>query len=160
MATMAELPPEVRDFVRVYQWHRIDPVPWADARVPLDRARLGLVATACMTNPGDPPFNAEQPDNDPSIRVVDVDADPACLVNTFAGQAFDHSGLEADANLLVPLDRLREMAGAGEIGALSPRTVSLCGHLPKPRTLMQSTAPEVARMFAEDAADAVLLVPA
>jgi D-proline reductase (dithiol) PrdB len=160
MATMQELPPDVRNFVRAYQWHRIDPVPWADMRVPLARARVGLVVTACMTNPGDPPFNAEQPDNDPSIRIVDVSADPASLVNTFPGQAFDHAGLEADANLLVPLDRLREMAAAGEIGSLGPRIVSMCGHLTKPRKLMQSSAPEIAGIFAQDGADVVVLVPA
>jgi D-proline reductase (dithiol) PrdB len=160
MATMDELPPPVRDFVRAYSWHRIDPVPWAEVRTPLRRARVGLVATACMTNPGDPPFDAEQPGNDPSIRIVDSATDPAALVNTFPGQGFDHAGLAADANLLVPLVRLREMAAGGEIGEIAPRTVSLCGHLPKPRRLIDPVAPEIARMFVRDSADVVLLVPA
>lgn len=160
MATMDELAPPVRDFLSVYQWHRIDPVPWAEMRTSLDTARVGLVVTACMTDRGDPPFEAEQPDNDPSIRIVRSESDPALLVNTFPGQAFDHAGLEADANLLVPLDRLREMVAAGEIGAITPRTVSICGHLPKPRRLIESTAPEIARMFVEDGADVVVLVPA
>ena len=160
MATMEELAPEVRGFLSVYQWHRIDPVPWADARVALARARVGLVVTACMTNPGEQPFDADQPDNDPSIRVVASMTDPASLVNTFPGQAFDHAGLAADANLLIPLDRLREMVAAGEIGELAPRAVSLCGHLPKPRRLIESTAPEIARMFVEDGVDVALLVPA
>jgi len=160
MATMEELAPEVRDFLRAYQWHRIDPTPWAEQRAPLPQARVGLVTTACMTNPGERPFDAEQPDNDASIRIVHSGADPATLVNTFAGQAFDHAGLEADANLLVPLDRLREMAAAGEIGELAPRAASLCGHLPKPGRLIDFTAPEIARMFVVDEVDAVVLVPA
>jgi D-proline reductase (dithiol) PrdB len=160
MATMEELAPEVRAFVSAYGWQRIDPVPWARMRTPLERARVGLVATACMTMPDQPPFHAEQPDNDPSIRIVSRGTDPAVLVNTFPGQAFDHAGLAEDANLLVPLDRLREMAAAGEIGELAPRAVSLCGHLPKPRRLIDETAPEIARMFVEDGADAVVLVPA
>ena len=160
MATMEELAPEVRGFLSVYQWHRINPVLWADMRVALPQARVGLVVTACMTNPGDQPFDADQPDNDPSIRVVASTTDPALLVNTFPGQAFDHAGLAADANLLIPLDRLREMVAAGEIGELAPRVVSLCGHLPKPRRLIESTAPEIARMFVEDGVDVALLVPA
>jgi len=160
MATMEELPQAVRDFLRAYQWHRIDSVPWAEVRTPLSQARVGLVAMACMTNPGDPPFDAEQPDNDPSIRVVDSSVDPATLVNTFPGQAFDHAGLEADANVLIPLDRLRDMVAAGQIGELAPRTVSICGHLPKPRRLIESTAPEIARLFVDDGVDVVLLVPA
>jgi len=160
MATLQEMPPDVRDFVRAYSWHRIEPVPWAETSTPLAHARVGLVVTACMVNPGDPPFEAEQPDNDASIRIVHAGTDPATLLNTFPGQAFDHAGLAADANLLVPIDRLHEMTDAGEIGGLTERVVSLCGHLPKPRALMEHTAPEVARIFAEDEADVVLLVPA
>lgn len=160
MSTLEEFGPEVRAFVSTYGWHRIDPVPWAAFDTPLSRCRVGLVVTACMTMPGQPPFEAERPDNDASVRIVPSGTDPAALVNTFPGQAFDHNGLAADANLLVPLDRLRELATAGEIGDVSPRTVSLCGHLPKPRKLIEETAPWIAQMFVEDAADVVVLVPA
>jgi D-proline reductase (dithiol) PrdB len=113
-----------------------------------------------MTNPSEPPFHAEQPENDPSIRILTSTAEPQTLVNTFPGQAFDHAGLEADANLLIPLDRLRELVADGEIGELAPREVSMCGHLPKPRHLIDSVAPEIARMFVHDGVDVVLLVPA
>lgn len=160
MATMEELAPEVRNFIRAYQWHRIDPVPWTEPKAPLGRARVGLVVTACMTNPGDPPFQAEKPGNDASIRIVPSDTDPASLVNTFPGQAFDHVGVEADANLLVPLDRLHEMVESKEVGEIAPRTVSICGHLPKPRRLIEHTAPEIAKLFVDDGVDVVLLVPA
>ena len=87
-------------------------------------------------------------------------ADPRALVNTYPGQGFDHAGLQADPNLLIPLDRLREMIGTGELGGLGPRVVSLCGHLTKPKVLIDETAPEVARVFIEDGIDVALLVPA
>jgi D-proline reductase (dithiol) PrdB len=160
MATMAELPSDVRDFLKAYQWHKVDPVPWAEVRKPLSESRVGLVAMACMTNPGEPPFHAEEPDNDPSIRILHADTDPSTLVNTFPGQAFDHAGLAADANLLIPLDRLRELVAEGEIGELAPRGVTMCGHLPKPRRLIESVAPEIAQMFTADDVDVVVLVPA
>ena len=160
MATMDELQPDVRAFVQMYRRQRIDPVPWSDVWTSLSRSRVGLVVTACMTMPGQPPFTADGPDNDPTMRIVPSNTDPDSLVNTFPGQAFDHSGLAADANLLVPLDRLAQMAVLGEIGDISPRTVSLCGHLPKPKRLMEETAPQIAQMFVEDGADVVLLVPA
>lgn len=160
MATMESMPSPTREFVQSYGWQRIDPVPWAEVKKPLAESRVGLVVMACMTMPDQPPFQAEQPENDASIRIVPSETDPAALVNTFPGQGFDHAGLSADPNLLIPLDRLREMADAGEIGGITSRTVSLCGHLPKPRKLMQETAPEVARIFQEDGADVVLLVPA
>lgn len=160
MAKMEDLPPGVRAFVSTYGWHRIDPVPWADVRMPLAMSRVGLVVTACMTMRGQAPFEAERPDNDASIRVVPSVTAPRELVNTFPGQAFDHAGLAADANLLVPLDRLRELAATDEIGEIAQRTVSLCGHLPKPRALIEETAPRVAEMFVADRAHVVLLVPA
>jgi hypothetical protein len=160
MATMETLNPELRTFLKMYKWQRIDPVPWATPAKPLSDSRIGLVVNACMTMPDQPPFEAEKPENDPSVRIVPSETDPRVLVNTFPGQAFDHAGLFADPNLLIPLDRLREMRDGGEIGDLTPRTVSLCGHLPKPRVLMAETAPEIARMFVEDSADVVLLVPA
>jgi D-proline reductase (dithiol) PrdB len=160
MARIEDLPGEVRTFVEMYAWHRIDPVPWAKVSRPLSSSRVGLVVAACMTMPDQPPFHAEEPDNDPSIRVVPSDMDPMALVNTFPGQAFDHSGLEADANLLVPLDRLREMTASGTIGGLTARTASLCGHIVHPKRLMAETAPAIARMFVEDGADVAMLVPA
>lgn len=160
MTTMKQLTPELRTFLKMYKWQRIDPVPFAEPLVPLARSRVGLVVMACMTLPDQPPFRADQPDNDASMRVVPSDTDPCTLVNTYPGQNFDHTGLQLDANLLVPLDRLRDMKRLGEIGSIAPRTVSLCGHLPKPRRLIEETAPQIASLFAEDLADVVLLVPA
>lgn len=160
MATMEKLDPKLRTFLTMYKWHRVDPVPWAESLQPLNRSRVGLVVMACMTLPDQPPFEAEQPDNDASLRVIPADTDPCSLVNTFPGQAFDHAGLSLDANILIPLDRLHDMARDGEIGGVTPRVASICGHLPKPKRLIEETAPEIALMFAEDLADVVLLVPA
>jgi len=160
MTTMEKLDPDLRAFLTMYKWTRIDPVPWTAVDKPLSESRIGLVVHACMTMPEQPPFNAELPDNDPSIRIVPSETDPRILVNTFPGQGFDHAGLAADANLLVPLDRLREMVGTGELGELGPRTVSLCGHLTKPKVLIADTAPDIAHMFVDDGIDVALLVPA
>ena len=112
MTTMEELSTDLRAFVNMYKWQRIDPVPFAPMSKPLSEARVGLVVTACMTMPDQEPFDASQPDNDPSIRIVPSDR-PQTLVNTYREQGFDHAGLAEDANLLIPLDRLREMAVPG-----------------------------------------------
>jgi len=160
MTTMEKLSPELRGFLTLYKWVRIDPVPWVAPAKPLAESKLGLVVHACMTMPEQPPFHAELPDNDPSIRIVPSDIDPRVLVNTYPGQGFDHAGLQEDPNLLIPLDRLREMVADGEIGELGSRVVSLCGHLTKPKVLIEETAPEIARIFVEDGIEVALLVPA
>lgn len=160
MARTEELPQGLRTFIEMYAWQRNDPVTWAPVDRPLSSSRVGLVVMACMTMPDQPPFRAEEPDFDPSIRIVPSDTDPRTLVNTYPEQAFDHAGLRSDADLLIPLDRLREMVADGEIRRLAPRAVSMCGHLPHPQRLIEETAPQVAHLFLEDAADVVLLVPA
>ena len=160
MTTMDKLNPQLRTFLQLYKWHQIDPIPWAAPTKPLSQSRVGLVVMACMVMPDQPPFDAEGPENDASIRYVPSDTDPRTLVNTYPAQAFDHSGLQADPNLLVPIDRLHEMEYAGEIGELAPRVVSLCGHLPKPRALIEESAPDIARLFAGDRVDTVICVPA
>lgn len=160
MATMSGLDPELRAFLTMYKWQRIEQVPWAEVKESIERSRVGVVVTACMTAPDQPPFDAYQPENDASMRVYPPHTLPSTLVNTYPEQSFDHAALQQDANVLVPLDRLREMVDNGEIGELGPRVVSLCGHLPKPQRLIAETAPEIARMFLEDEVDCALIVPA
>ncbi len=72
---------------------------------------------------------------------------------------FDHSGIEADRNLAFPLDRLRELVEAGEIGSAAPRHYSIMASIIARGGLIRDTGPEIARKLHEDAVDAVLLVP-
>jgi D-proline reductase (dithiol) PrdB len=74
--------------------------------------------------------------------------------------AFDETGLLADHNLALPVDRLKEMAKAGEIGSVAPRHFSFQGSIPAPGRLTKMTAPEVAEALKSDEVDAVLLTPA
>ena len=73
--------------------------------------------------------------------------------------AFDHSGIERDKNLALPLDRLRELEAEGRIGRVALGHYSFMGSISAPARLVSSTAPEVARGLAEDAVDGVLLTP-
>ena len=73
--------------------------------------------------------------------------------------AFDPRGIEADKNLGLPLDRLRELARAGVIGALAPRHFSLMGSISAPGRLVAETAPRIAAMLREDRVDGALLTP-
>lgn len=160
MTTMDQLSPEIRTFVKMYKWHRVDPVPWAQPLGLLAESRVGLVVMACMTLADQPPFHADRPGNDQSMRLIPSDMDPYELVNTYPEQAFDHVVLELDPNVLVPLDRLRDLERSGEIGSVAEQTVSLCGHISKPDEIVTKTAPEIALLFAEDLVDVALLVPA
>jgi D-proline reductase (dithiol) PrdB len=73
--------------------------------------------------------------------------------------AFDRSGARKDRNLILPLDRFRELVERGELGALNYRHFSFMGAITAPGRLISKTAPAVAGLLREDDVDAVFLVP-
>ena len=160
VAQMQDLPADVRNFLSTYAWQRIDPVPWAEPKAPTSELRVGLVATACEKLADQPHYSGVETGGDPTPRIVSAALPVSALANDYPQQAFDHAGLTADPNLLVPLDRMRELEAAGVIGSFSPRVVSMCGHIAKPKRLIDETAPQIAELFAEDGAGAVVLLPA
>ena len=137
-----------------------DSVPWTPMRKPVREAVVALVTTAGVHRRGDPPFDMTDPDGDPSFRVVPVDTPRAEV--TITHKYYDHSAADRDLNVVLPVDRLRELAAAGQVGAVAPRMYSFMGHVDGAhlRTLMDATAPEVARRLGADGAEAVVLTPA
>jgi D-proline reductase (dithiol) PrdB len=137
-----------------------DSVPWSPMRKPVRDAVVALVTTAGVHRRGDPPFDMTDPDGDPSFRVVPVDTPRAEV--TITHKYYDHSAADRDLNVVLPVDRLGELAAAGQIGGMAPRMYSFMGHVDGAhlRTLMETTAPEVARRLRADGVEAVVLTPA
>jgi D-proline reductase (dithiol) PrdB len=88
-----------------------------------------------------------------------LDVDLASLRVAHKSDAFDHTGVETDKNLVLPLDRLRELAAERMIGEPAPRHFSFMGSIPAPGRLVDQSAPEVAAKLRDDGVDAVLLTP-
>jgi D-proline reductase (dithiol) PrdB len=91
--------------------------------------------------------------------VIPTDTDLTTLRIAHSSDAFDARGIEADRNLALPLDRLRELAAQRVIGSVAPRHFSFMGSITAPGRLIARTAPEAAAMLREDGVDAVLLTP-
>jgi D-proline reductase (dithiol) PrdB len=159
MAELSELSFTLRAFMKAYRWRRIDPIPWAPARKPLSESRVALVSTAGMVMPEQAPFDEHVKGGDSSFRVIPRDANVQTLIETHRSESFDHAGIQRDANLGFPLDRMRELAADGVIGELAPRHLSFMGSITAPGRLMRDTAPQAARILAEDGVDVALLVP-
>ncbi len=159
MATFSELPLSWRVFLQAYPWRRIDPVPWTPLRKPLAACRVALVSSAGFVAPGQPLFDDRVRGGDVSWRAIAADIDVRTLVETHRSDVFDHRGLQTDPNLAFPIDRLRELAARGRIGAVNHRHVSIMGSITAPGRLVKRTAPEVAQALTADAVDVVLLVP-
>lgn len=159
MGDLSEFSLTLRLFLQAYPWRRIDPVPWTPLRKPLTKCRLALVSSAGFVLPDQPPFDESIRGGDSSFREIAATADVRSLVDTHRSEAFDHTGLQQDPNVAFPLDRVREMAAAGRIGAVNHRHLSCMGSITAPGRLVRDTAPSAVRRLVEDGVDVALLVP-
>jgi D-proline reductase (dithiol) PrdB len=159
MATLDDLPLWLRATLKAYPWRRIDPVPLAPLRKPIAESRVALVTTAGLVPAGQAPFDEGIKGGDCSCRVISADTDVSTLGEFHRSESFDHSGINEDRNVAFPLDRLRELARAGEIAEVAPRHLSFMGSITAPGRLMKRTAPEAGDLLVEDQVDIALLVP-
>lgn len=160
MATYQDLKLHHRLFMIGYPFsrYRVDPVPCARMDKPLSAARVALITTAGLHAPDQPGFD-EQRKREAEYREIDNDIETQSLRESHASDAFDHSGIERDRNIAFPLDRFRELAARGVIGALNHRHFSFMGSIVAPTKLIKERAPEVARALKADGVDVAFLTP-
>jgi D-proline reductase (dithiol) PrdB len=70
---------------------------------------------------------------------------------------FDRTGFQQDWNVVLPLDRLHEMAREGTIGSVAAFHYSFMGATHP--SAMAASVHELARLLTQDQVNAVLLVP-
>ena len=135
-------------------------IPWTPVRKPVAESVVALVTTAGVHLKSQEPFDMEDPDGDPSFRVIPKDAPRSDL--TITHKYYDHSSADRDINVVLPLDRMREFVAAKRIRGIAPFAYGFMGHIHGRhlRTLIEASGPEVARRIKRDGAEAVLLTPA
>ena len=138
-----------------------DPVTTAvtPLRKSLSACTVALVTTAGLSLADQPPFDPSIKMGDSSFREFPSDISPQLLEMNHRSWSFDQTGVLRDRNLVLPLDRLREMQARGEIETIAPHHYSFMGSIVGPRNLIQHSAPEVARRIVRDNVDVVLLTP-
>lgn len=121
---------------------------------PLDRATVAVVTTAAFHHGDQPGFAF----GDQSFRVLDGARDD--LVLGHVSPNFDRTGMLADRNVVLPVDRLSELAAAGVIGAVSPVHVAFLGAQDETMaTIRHDSGPAAAAVLREHGVDVVLLTP-
>lgn len=122
---------------------------------PLGEATVAVVTTAALHHPDDDAFVSR----DPSFRRIDPTRRDE-LVLGHVSPNFDRSGMLADSNVVLPLDRLDELARQGTIGKVSPLHVSFLGAQDETMTTIRlDSGPAAAAALAENGVDVVLLTP-
>ncbi len=131
----------------------------APLRRPLRDARVAVVTAGGVHRADQPAFDMSDPEGDGSYRVIPLDTPSSALRITH--DYYDHAAADRDINCVLPLDRLRELARAGEIGGVAPRHVGMMGHLSGAAlgVLVDRSAGEIAALLHQDAVDLVLAVP-
>src|SRR5437867_12044669 len=93
-------------------------IPYTPLRRDLKECRIALVSTAGAYVEGMEPFT----ENDLSFRLIPTATDTKKI--RFVPGHFDTSKGALDPNIMLPLDRLRELPAAGEIGKVSEYHIS------------------------------------
>ena len=119
-----------------------------------------MVTTAGLHLDSDRPFDVDDPRGDASFREIPADVEVSRL--RIAHAHYTHRWWEQDPEVILPLDRLRELESASVL-QLAPRFFSfgfgglLTREFIDPKA---GTAHQVARCLADDGVDLALLVPA
>lgn len=159
MAHIEDLKLKYRLYLRTYRYRQVDWRPGATLAKPLAQSRVAVVTTAAFHTPDQAPFDESIKGGDASFREIPHDTPLSALAIAHRSDAFDASGIEADANVALPLDRLRELVRDNAIGSVAPRHFSFMGSIPAPGRLVAESAPEVSRRLIADGVDVVLLTP-
>ena len=133
--------------------------PFAPLKKPLAKCRISLLTTGGIHTKNQKPFDMTDKRGDPSYREL-----PSAITLeqlTITHDYYNHADALADANLVLPIEPLRQLLKQGAIGSIGPRFFSFMGHTMGDhlKTLIQETAPEVASALISDGVEAAFLTP-
>jgi hypothetical protein len=126
--------------------------------VDLSRSRLVLISAARgFLSGAQSPFDAANLLGDYTIRLIPT-ATPLANI-AYAHDHYDHTAVNADPQVLLPLGHLTEMVAAGRIGTLTSNVVSFMGYQPDVGRVLDELIPAIRAAVRAEGADAALLVP-
>jgi D-proline reductase (dithiol) PrdB len=126
--------------------------------IDLGRSRLLLISSAGgYLRHSQEPFDAPDKLGDYTIRTFPVETDPAAIA--FAHDHYDHTAVDEDQQVLLPLAHLRDLVADGVIGELAPSVVNFMGYQPVIPRVLDETIPAILAVAKAEKADGALLVP-
>ncbi len=131
----------------------ISPEPvWAPVEKELSQMSLALVTAAGVHRKQDKKFNLA---GDHTFREIPGDTPTSELMVTHGG--YDNADANEDINCMFPLDRLRELATEGVIGATASTHIGFMGGGGDQQKFKYETGPEIERILRNAGVDAVVL---
>lgn len=158
---ITRFPSLARHFIAAYEpWQSGEAIPWTTLKKPLADCTLAVITTSGVHHSGQEPFDMQDSEGDPSFRAISAATISSDYLITH--DYYDHSDAEKDLNIVLPLDRLRELQQEGVLGRLAATHYSFMGHIDGRHiaTLINHSAKQVVEKLKQDRVDVVLLTPA
>jgi D-proline reductase (dithiol) PrdB len=149
---LSELPEAEREHLAAIKCPSFAGRPWIKGE-PLAHRRIAIISTAGLQLRSDRSFSH----GDGDYRVIPGSAKAAEIVMSHVSVNFDRTGFQQDINVVFPIDRLKELAAAGEIGSVADFHYSFMGAMAPEAAAGPSRM--LAKLLRADEVDAVLLCP-
>lgn len=126
--------------------------------VDLSRSRLVLISTAGGYVPiTQEPFDAANPLGDYTIRLIPTGTPLSDIA--YAHDHYDHTAVNADPQVLLPLGHLEELVIEKQIGDLTSNVISFMGYQPDVGRVLDELIPAIRTAVMAEGAQAALLIP-
>lgn len=126
--------------------------------IDLSKSRLALITSAgSYLKDSQAPYDAENDLGDYTIRLYPTSTPLDALA--FAHTHYDHTAVNADTQVLVPLRHLEDLVEEGVIGELAPDVISFMGYQPDVIRVVDESIPAIVKAAKEMDVQAALLVP-
>jgi len=152
MARIEDLPPAFAEHLINLPCAEMGETPCV-AGPPLARRRVAIVSTAGLGRKSEGGFNP----GDADYRVIPANLPAGDLTMSHISVNYDRTGFQEDINIAFPIDRLRELAAAGEIGSVADYHYSFMGATDP--TEMKAAVESLIGPLKADDVDAVVLIP-
>jgi D-proline reductase (dithiol) PrdB len=152
MARPEDIPQPTHDVVVNLPCPTFETTPFVSGP-PLAQRRVAIVSSAALIRRGDKPF----PFGSGECRFVAADTPAGDLLISHVSINFDRSGWQRDINVVFPIDRLRDLAAAGEIGGVADTHYTVMGSTDP--AAMADAVEQIAGQLRQERIDSVLLSP-
>ncbi len=160
IARLANAIPSFKDYLTAtHTPPQSEDTPWTPIKKSLNSIRIALITTGGLHHATQKPFSMDDPDGDPSFRVLDSATIETDYIITH--DYYDHRDAEKDINIIMPITRLNELEADNKVGSVARQHFSFMGHIKNSHidTLLNRYVPEVIALLMQDRVDAVLLTP-
>ncbi|MEQ8675720.1 MAG: glycine/sarcosine/betaine reductase selenoprotein B family protein [Aggregatilineales bacterium] len=142
---------------KIYQRPRNTTAPSGKA-INLSESRLVLITSAgSYLKDEQTPYDAENDLGAYDIRLYSSSTPLNKLA--YAHTHYDHTAVNADPQVLVPLLHLDDLVSEGVVGELAPNVISFMGYQPDVMRVLDETIPAIITAMKAENAQAALLVP-